>query len=361
MFKCGLLFGYYGNIVLSNYIILIKGSENTDKLCSKLNSNLEPDYKSESNKDPENGRDKVKNSKLITIKPNPKVGWKCKLDLTDLKVTYDSPLYNMLEDKETILKDYRHKTGIYLIHNNVNGKQYVGNAVDLGNRLVNYYYPSRLGDKRYISNSILKYGHDNFSIVILCVLGDTGTCTKDDLIRKEQEYIDLCKPILNLNPVAGSSMGFKHSEESKRLISEYRTGKSLSTDTKKKLSSLFSGESNPFWHKTHSLTTLEKMSVSKLGSLNPMFKKEKSKEFIAQMFRDKRGPNNPMYGKHKSEQTLAKLRKKVYVYDNNEQFICCYEGVVLAIKDLHMSSTTLKKYMDTGKPFKGKYFYSKLQ
>jgi hypothetical protein len=41
-------------------------------------------------------------------------------------------------------------------------------------------------------------------------------------------------------------MGFKHSEESKRLISEFRKGKPLSEDTKKRLSALFSGELNPF-------------------------------------------------------------------------------------------------------------------
>ena len=68
-------------------------------------------------------------------------------------------------------------------------------------------------------------------------------------------------------------MGFKHSEESKRLISEFRKGKPLSSETKKRLSELFSGELNPFWSKIHSPETLEKMSKSKLGVLNPMFKK----------------------------------------------------------------------------------------
>ena len=101
-------------------------------------------------------------------------------------------------------------------------------------------------DGRHISNSLLKYGHDSFSVIILDVLGITASCDKIELISKEQEYINLYKPILNLNPVAGSSMGFKHSEESKRLISEFRTGKPLSSETKKRLSELFSGELNPF-------------------------------------------------------------------------------------------------------------------
>lgn len=116
----------------------------------------------------------------------------------------------------------------------------------LGKRLSTYYFPSRLADSRYISHSLLKYGHGSFSVVILHVLGNTGSCKKLDLINKEQEFINIYKPVLNLNPIAGSSMGFKHPEESKKIMSEFRKGKPLSENTKKKLSDLFSGELNPF-------------------------------------------------------------------------------------------------------------------
>ena len=73
------------------------------------------------------------------------------------------------------------------------------------------------------------------------------------------------------------------------------------------------------------------------------------------------GSNNPMFGKPKSEETLAKMRKKVYVYDSNKEFIRCYAGVKLAVKDLHIAAGTIKKYLDTDKLFKDKYFYSELQ
>jgi len=103
------------------------------------------------------------------------------------------------------------------------------------------------------------------------------------------------------------------------------------------------------------------MSKSKVGELNPMFNKEKSKEFITHMYKDRSGSNNPMFGKIKSEKTLAKLRKKVYVYDSSRQFIKCYDSVVFAVKDLHIAAETIKKYLDTDKLYKDKYFYSELQ
>ena len=303
----------------------------------------------------------VDNNNLLTIKPKHKFSQLHKLELANLKSTPVSLLYSLSKDRKVFLKEFNNKSGIYLLHNNVNGKSYVGSGIDLRKRLSTYYFPSRLMDGRHISNSLLKYGHVSFSVVILDVLGITGSCNKIELINKEQEYLNLYKPILNLNPLAGSSMGFKHSEESKRLIPEFRKGKPLSSETKKRLSELFSGELNPFWSKRHSPETLEKMIKSKLGVLNPMFKKEKSKEFIEQMYKDKTGSNNPMFGKPKSEETLAKMRKKVYVYDSNKEFIRCYAGVILAVKDLHIAAGTIKKYLDTDKLFKDKYFYSELQ
>lgn len=103
------------------------------------------------------------------------------------------------------------------------------------------------------------------------------------------------------------------------------------------------------------------MSKAKLGDLNPMFNKEKSKEFITHMTKDKSGSNNPMFGKTKSEETLAKLRKKVYVYNSSREFIKCYDSVGSAVKDLRIAAETIKKFLDSDKLYKDKYFYSDLQ
>lgn len=155
---------------------------------------------------------------------------------------------NMLTDKDSILNDYNNQSGIYLIHNLVNGKQYVGSAINLKRRLYYYYSPSKLIDNRHISNSIIKYGHNSFTISIL-ELVEKNDNIKVDLLNKEQYNIDLLKLVLNINPRTGSSLGFKHSDENKALLAKLRTGKPLSDETKQLLSELFSGELNPFWGK----------------------------------------------------------------------------------------------------------------
>lgn len=45
--------------------------------------------------------------------------------LTNFKSPFVSPIYNLLKDKNIILKEYKNMSGVYLLHNNVNGKQYI--------------------------------------------------------------------------------------------------------------------------------------------------------------------------------------------------------------------------------------------
>ena len=65
-------------------------------------------------------------------------------------------------------------------------------------------------------------------------LGETGLQSKSNILAKEEYYFELYKPTLNINSKASSSLGFKHYEESKKLIAEFRKGKPLSDETKKK-------------------------------------------------------------------------------------------------------------------------------
>jgi group I intron endonuclease len=99
-----------------------------------------------------------------------------------------------------------------------------------------------------ICKSILKYGHGNFKLDIL------EYCSQDVLLKREQYYIDLLKPEYNILSIAGSTLGYKHREETlekfktREFTTEMRlnlkkaaTGRILSEDTKKKLSLIKKG------------------------------------------------------------------------------------------------------------------------
>ena len=58
-----------------------------------------------------------------------------------------------------------------------------------------------------IYKAIIKYGHSNFKLEIL------EYCDWDKVMNREQYYIDLLKPEYNILTKAGSSFGYKHSEE----------------------------------------------------------------------------------------------------------------------------------------------------
>jgi group I intron endonuclease len=87
----------------------------------------------------------------------------------------------------------------------------VGSGKDLAKRLAIYYKKSELIKyPRHIHRALLKYGYANFRLEIL-------EYCNNDLIKKEQYYIDLLKPDYNILKKAYSLAGFKHSKESKAV------------------------------------------------------------------------------------------------------------------------------------------------
>ena len=122
---------------------------------------------------------------------------------------------NPKSDKSKILSENKGKPGIYLWKNKKNGKKYVGSSVNLANRLRNYFntsYLSDLKDIMLIYKALLAYGFDGFTLEIL------EYCEPSDLIKREQYYINLLKPEYNILKIAGSVLGVKRSEETKKKI-----------------------------------------------------------------------------------------------------------------------------------------------
>ena len=78
--------------------------------------------------------------------------------------------------------------------------------------------------KSHIYNALLKYGYSRFKLEIL------EYCEPSKCIEREQYYLDLFEPEYNILKTAGSSFGFKHTEET---LAKFRARK-FSDETKKK-------------------------------------------------------------------------------------------------------------------------------
>ena len=112
-------------------------------------------------------------------------------------------------EKVQILADNRKKVGVYIWVNNVNGNKYVGSSVSLSVRMYTYYSLRSLAkSNRPIDRALLKYGFSKFSLYIL------EYCTSENVIEREQYYLDLIKPEYNIVEKAGSTIGYKHTEDS---------------------------------------------------------------------------------------------------------------------------------------------------
>jgi len=99
------------------------------------------------------------------------------------------------------------KSGVYRWINKVNGKTYIGSSVNLGRRLGNYYNLSYISSSEMlISKALIKYGYSNFTLEII------EYCVSSNAISREQYYLDLCKPEYNILKVAGSNLGYIHTE-----------------------------------------------------------------------------------------------------------------------------------------------------
>lgn len=81
------------------------------------------------------------------------------------------------------LNSFPKEPGIYLWRNKLNGRCYVGQSVNLYDRIRAHHFDSRRGIKALLYNSIRKYGIENFEVTILQL------CTRDQLHEREIHFI----------------------------------------------------------------------------------------------------------------------------------------------------------------------------
>ena len=125
-------------------------------------------------------------------------------------------IYKPNLDRNLIGIENKNRTIIYQWINLINGKMYVGSSWK--GWLLSYWTPSILKKNLPIYNSLCKYTHNNFMLIILEDLGKTGSVTKDYMLSREQFYLDILfkkypNLVINLSKIAGSTKGYKHNPE----------------------------------------------------------------------------------------------------------------------------------------------------
>jgi group I intron endonuclease len=226
--------------------------------------------------------------------------------------------------KESIFKENKGKSGIYLWTNLKNGKKYVGSSLDIRRRMYNYYDAKYL--VRYksmiICRALLKHGYSNFSLVIL------EYCEPANLIGREQHFINLIKPEYNILKKAGSSFGFKHSEET---LAKFRARRH-SEESKIKISEAQRKNDNPARFKEghkHSEETTIKIS-------------------------------DAMKGRKKSV-GAGKPSVQIEVLDLETGTKTTYYSMSEAARALDITQSTITRYFSRNnpKPCKGRYIFTK--
>ena len=302
---------------------------------------------------------------------------------------------NFKEDRQDIKKDQKDKTGVYCLINLINGNIYIGSSVNLAVRMNNYlsttFLKNRKNSNMPIIKALLKYGQENFAVLIVEYV------KIENLSARETYYITHLLPYYNVLKQGYSSIGYKHTEETKKLLSELAKNRTHSDKTKTLISKALVGENNPFYNKNHSMDTKLRMievnstySVYIYNSFKELLVIFPSVNTLAKLIRSNHSSivtcikNNTLFrgewylsnlpfniedtplisnwdSKESNNLILeitnnSHIKKAIFVYNNNYEFIRKFEGVTHAQRELNINHDIIKKYALLNSPYKGYIF-----
>jgi group I intron endonuclease len=259
--------------------------------------------------------------------------------------------FNLDTNKSIIYKENRGKSGIYHIYNIITGKSYIGSATDLSRRFSNNYsikYLKYRSNNSRINRALLKYGYENFNLEIL------EYCNKENVISREQYYLDLLKPEYNILQIAGSSLGFKHSSYSKLIMSDLKIGernsmfnKKHTKETRESISLTLKGRGRPGCIPTD--ITRAKISKAHVGKKHTQETKDKiSLALKGRVYSEETRAKLSlcMLNKKPSIETRNKMKishsKPILITNIVNNKICLYPSIKEAALKLNTTSTTIR-------------------
>lgn len=162
--------------------------------------------------------------------------------------------------------------GIYRIRHIETGRSYVGSSVDIERRWREHIWLIRrnLHRAKHLMHAFQKYGADAFAFE---VLEEMPAFNDETRLERENHWIQVLKPAFNVAPVAGSTLGMKHSAKTIENMRKSRTPEVLAA-----------------------------ISAAQSGRI-------KSAEEIAKMKASLKGRISPRKGVKLSDETKAKISK----------------------------------------------------
>jgi group I intron endonuclease len=202
-----------------------------------------------------------------------------------------------LTELQNITKEeLKDNSGVYGFLSKTTGKLYIGSSINLNIRFDNHLKGLRSNIK--LQNAINKYNLQDFIFVVF------EYCEAEILVSREQFYIDILKPEFNILKIAGSSLGYKHTEKS-------------------------------------------------------LAKMRKMQESI-----DKSGENNPMFGKIRIHSTETKVKisviqgTSIFVYDSNGLLVNTFNSARKAAEYFGSNHQIILRYARNNKLFQDKWYLS---
>lgn len=124
------------------------------------------------------------------------------------------------------------------MENKINGKIYIGSSINVSSRWNEHRRTlnNNTHHNKYLQRSWEKYGKDSFNFSIIEIVDNT-----ENLLAREQFYLDHFQCYLpangyNNSRTAGNCLGVKHSDETKKKMSESSKGFKHSEESRRKMS-----------------------------------------------------------------------------------------------------------------------------
>ena len=221
---------------------------------------------------------------------------------------------------------------VYCHVNKINGKRYVG----ITSNPVSIRWNNGNGYKHnaHFTNAIKKYGWENFEHNILAV-----NVSESEAKELEKRYISEYKSnnrLFGYNKSSGGEpmTGVKHSEETKRKMSESAKKKIVSESTRRKLSEIMKNRDEEMKYKfAHSQIGRKPWNKNLHGKDYPLYGIKFSEE-------RKKHISEALKGKPKSEAHIAKISKKV----RNIETGIVYKSISEASRQVNCRTSTIVQH-----------------